>query len=111
MNINITLVYSSAPREVFERSLLLPQGSSLEDAVRASDVLTRFPDIDLAEAALGVWGRKAQLKLVLEDGDRVEIYRPLTADPMEARRTRFKRQGARTTGLFAQKRAGAKSGY
>lgn len=111
MNINITLVYSSAPREVFERSLLLPQGSYLEDAVRASDVLTRFPDINLSEAALGVWGRKAQLKLVLEDGDRVEIYRPLTADPMEARRTRFKRQGARTTGLFAQKRAGAKSGY
>jgi len=111
VNFNITLVYSPAPRKVFETTLLLPQGSSLEDALRASGVLTQFPDITPAEAALGVWGRKAQLEQVLEDGDRVEIYRPLTADPMEARRTRFKRQGARTTGLFAQKRAGAKSGY
>jgi putative ubiquitin-RnfH superfamily antitoxin RatB of RatAB toxin-antitoxin module len=111
VNIHITLVYSPAPREVFETIFSLVQGASLEDAVRASGALTRFPDIQLAEAALGVWGRKAQLGQVLEDGDRVEIYRPLTADPMEARRTRFKRQGARTTGLFAQKRAGAKSGY
>ncbi len=43
--------------------------------------------------------------------DRLEIYRPLTVDPKVARRERFSRQGARTTGLFARRRAGGKSGY
>lgn len=111
MNISVTVLYSPAPREIFETTLDLPQGASLGDALQASGVLVQFPGIVQAQAAVGVWGRKARLEQALQDGDRVEIYRPLTADPMEARRTRFKRQGARTTGLFAQKRAGAKSGY
>jgi putative ubiquitin-RnfH superfamily antitoxin RatB of RatAB toxin-antitoxin module len=111
VNISVTVVYSPAPREIFETTLVLPQGSSLARALNDSECFLRFPAITLANVMAGIWGQKATLDHVLTDGDRVEIYRPLTADPMEARRTRFKRQGARTTGLFAQKRAGAKSGY
>jgi putative ubiquitin-RnfH superfamily antitoxin RatB of RatAB toxin-antitoxin module len=48
---------------------------------------------------------------VLVDGDRLEVYRPLTVDPKVARRQRFVRQGAKTAGLFAKKRPGAKAGY
>jgi len=96
---------------MFETTQQLPQGAKLADAVHASGVCERYPGIDPTTAQLGIWGHKAHLDQVLEEGDRVEIYRPLTADPKEARRTRFKRQGARTTGLFAQRRAGAKSGY
>jgi sulfur carrier protein len=47
----------------------------------------------------------------LQDGDRLEIYRPLKVDPKVARRERFARQGAKTTGLFAKRRPGAKAGY
>jgi putative ubiquitin-RnfH superfamily antitoxin RatB of RatAB toxin-antitoxin module len=47
----------------------------------------------------------------LSAGDRVEVYRALTVDPKTARRERFARQGARTTGLFAKQREGAKAGY
>ena len=59
----------------------------------------------------GLWGRSAPLTQALRDGDRVELYRPLTVDPKVARRERFARQGARTTGLFARRRPGGKSGY
>ena len=48
---------------------------------------------------------------LLHDGDRLELYRPLTVDPKVARRERFARQGARTTGLFARQRPGSKPGY
>ncbi|MNL58374.1 hypothetical protein D3C87_1820040 [compost metagenome] len=47
----------------------------------------------------------------LKDGDRIELCRPLTVDPKVARRERFQRQGARGTGLFANKRKGGKDGY
>jgi putative ubiquitin-RnfH superfamily antitoxin RatB of RatAB toxin-antitoxin module len=47
----------------------------------------------------------------LQDGDRLEVYRPLRVDPKVARRERFKGQGARTAGLFAKRRPGAKPGY
>jgi putative ubiquitin-RnfH superfamily antitoxin RatB of RatAB toxin-antitoxin module len=60
---------------------------------------------------VGVWGRKAELEQVLRNHDRVELYRPLRVDPKVARRERFARQGVRTTGLFAKRRAGSKPGY
>jgi putative ubiquitin-RnfH superfamily antitoxin RatB of RatAB toxin-antitoxin module len=47
----------------------------------------------------------------LKDGDRIELCRPLTVDPKVARRERFKRQGAKGTGLFANRRKGGKAGY
>jgi sulfur carrier protein len=59
----------------------------------------------------GVWGRKQPPDHVLRQGDRVELYRALKVDPKVARRERFSKQGARTTGLFSKRRAGAKSGY
>jgi putative ubiquitin-RnfH superfamily antitoxin RatB of RatAB toxin-antitoxin module len=60
---------------------------------------------------VGIWGRKATRDQLLRDRDRVEIYRPLRVDPKVARRERFARQGAGTTGLFAKRRVGAKAGY
>jgi putative ubiquitin-RnfH superfamily antitoxin RatB of RatAB toxin-antitoxin module len=58
-----------------------------------------------------VWGRKAPPGQLLRDRDRVEIWRPLRVDPKLARRERFGQQGARTAGLFAKRRPGAKPGY
>ena len=71
-------------------------------ALQASGLAGAFPELELREAGVGVWGRKARLEQVLRDGDRVEVYRPLQVDPKLARRERFRRQGVRAAGLFAR---------
>lgn len=109
--LQITVVYSPQPRQVFEVVVSLALGSTLADAVHASGVHALYPDTNLLAATVGIWGRKAALRQRLNDGDRVEIYRPLTVDPKVARRERFTKQGAKTAGLFAKRRDGAKAGY
>ncbi|HVL45532.1 MAG TPA: RnfH family protein [Acidovorax sp.] len=108
----ITVVVCLAPREVREWALRLPVGSTVADALHASCGMAavRGPD-EGAAPLVGIWGRAASLDRVLQPLDRVEIYRPLKVDPKVARRERFARQGARTTGLFARRRPGGKSGY
>ena len=111
MSIRVTLVYSPSPRTVQELALELPDGATVSQALQASGIAALFPDLDLHHALAGVWGRKAGLAQVLRDQDRVELYRPLKVNPKMARRERFAKQGARTTGLFATRRAGGKAGY
>ena len=65
--------------------------ATLRDAIAASGVLERHPEIDLVRQACGVFGRRRPLDAALADGDRVEIYRPLAIDPREARRRRARR--------------------
>jgi putative ubiquitin-RnfH superfamily antitoxin RatB of RatAB toxin-antitoxin module len=107
----ITVLYSPAPRQVLEWSLQLPAGSTVGAALLASGWPAAAPDMDLAQADVGIWGRRCTPQQVLQEGDRVEVYRGLLVDPKVARRERFKAQGARATGLFAKKRPGAKAGY
>ncbi|MDT0634017.1 RnfH family protein [Spectribacter hydrogenoxidans] len=66
----------------------LPAGGTAAEAVEASGVLELHPGIDWPGAALGVFGRRVSPDQPLRDGDRVEIYRPLMADPKEQRRRR-----------------------
>lgn len=108
--LRFTVVYSPAPRQVREWAVQLPQGATLSQALKASGIAAEFPALDLASAMLGVWGRKALPDELVQDGDRVEVYRPLRVDPKVARRERFRSQGARSAGLFANKRPGAKPG-
>ncbi len=108
---NIVLVYSPAPRQVREWALVLPPGSTVAQALDSSGVFAEFPDLAAGRLMLGIWGRKTSLKQVLQAQDRLEIHRPLRADPKVARRERFTSQGAKKSGLFARKRAGAKAGY
>ena len=110
-SLDVTVVYSPAPREICEVVLHLPRGSTVLQALSASGFLQRFPSIDHLSTVVGVWGRKVSVKHVLKDKDRVEVYRALTVDPKVARRERFAKQGARTAGLFVKKRDGAKEGY
>lgn len=109
--VKVTVVYSPGPRVVDERAVTLAAGASLKDALLASGMLVDHPGLAQAQPVLGVWGRKAALSQAVEEGDRVEIYRPLTVDPKVARRERFRSQGARGAGLFAKRRPGAKPGY
>ena len=107
----VTVVHSPAPRQVFERVLHLAEGATAREALQASGLIDAHPELLQAHLDVGIWGRKCQPAQVLEEGDRLEIYRPLRVDPKVARRERFKGQGARTTGLFAKRRPGAKAGY
>ena len=64
------------------------QGLTVREAIERSGILTRFPEIDLTINKVGVFGKLAKLDQVLRVGDRVEIYRPLIADPKQARKKR-----------------------
>ena len=69
-------------------SLQLPPGTTLQQAIDMSGLLQRHPEIDVATASFGIYARLARPDTVLRDRDRVEIYRPLIADPKEVRRRR-----------------------
>ena len=98
-------------REFLIRAAAVTVGMTVAYAIRLSGLLTQFPELDISQSVVGVWGRKARPDQSLRDRDRIEIYRALQVDPKVARRERFVKQGARTTGLFAKKRLGAKAGY
>ena len=109
--LSVTVVYSAGPRQVSEWAGKLPAGATVLHALQASATSQVIPVLDFDSAELGVWGRKADADQLLNEGDRVEVYRPLRVDPKVARRERFRTQGVRATGLFATKRPGAKPGY
>ena len=79
-----------------ERQLLVPvelnNGSTIADAIEQSGALNEFEDFELDPSRVGIFGRKAAISDVLREGDRVEIYRPLIADPKESRRQRALKQ-------------------
>ena len=70
----------------------LPAGATAADAVRASGVLVRHPEIGTNDLKLGIHGRAVEGSMRLSDGDRVEIYRPLAVEAREARRRRAQRR-------------------
>ena len=111
--IEVTLSCSPAAREVFELGReLYDRLGKLVDAVKASGLSARFPDLDWRHAMTpGIWGRVVEWEQALKDGDRIELCRPLAVDPKVARRERFQRQGSKGTGLFATRRKGGKAGY
>ncbi|WP_341679032.1 RnfH family protein [Niveibacterium sp. SC-1] len=66
----------------------LPTGSRVRDALAASGFVQAHPEVDVEQASLGVYGKQVKLDAELRDRDRIEIYRPLKADPKEVRRKR-----------------------
>ncbi len=110
----VTVVWSPGARQVHEEKLRLSAGTTVLQAIDVLQVSgLAKPDAKLCSSALamGIWGSKVNADQVLQDGDRLELYRPLKVDPKVARRARFEAQGARTAGLFARRRAGSKAGY
>lgn len=69
-------------------SLEVVAGDSIRDAVKLSGMVEHFPEIDIETSDLGVFGKSVNDNYQLEQGDRIEIYRPLIADPKEVRRQR-----------------------
>jgi putative ubiquitin-RnfH superfamily antitoxin RatB of RatAB toxin-antitoxin module len=73
---------------IFLRDLRVPAGATVHQAIRQSGVMEVAPEIDLTVWRVGIYGQLKQLDTVLRAYDRIEIYRPLVADPKEARRKR-----------------------
>lgn len=91
----VEVVYASSADEQSTFAVELPAGATVETAIRACGVLMRFPEIDLARNPVGIFGERVTLDRVLEDGEQVEIYRALIADPKTVRRLRA-RSGKRS---------------
>lgn len=107
----VTIAYSPAPRQVREWTLDIRPGCNVRQAIVQCGMLTEFADLVADDLNAGIWGKRLSLNHKIKDQDRIEIYRPLLVDPKVARRERFKQQGAKSAGLFANKRVGAKAGY
>lgn len=72
-------------------NVVVEQGSTVEDVIEASGILRKYPEIDLSVNKVGIWNRTCKLSDEPRQGDRIEIYRPLIADPKEVRRKRAER--------------------
>jgi hypothetical protein len=85
--ISVEVVYALPQKqEIF--TLRLPAGSTVREAVEACGIMQKYPEIDLTKNKLGVFAKLAKADAPLRDRDRVEIYRPLLADPKEVRKQR-----------------------
>lgn len=72
-------------------------GATVAEAIGLSGLLARYPGINIATARVGIFGQIVTLNTALQAGDRIEIYRPLTVDPKDARRRRAAKRAARQT--------------
>ena len=85
--ISIEVCYALSNKQELVK-LRLAEGSSLQQAVEASGLLEKYPEIDLKKNKFGIWNKLSKADSVLRDKDRIEIYRPLIADPKEVRKQR-----------------------
>lgn len=88
--IQVEVAYAKPERQLLIE-LTLPADSTIEQAIQTSGILQQFPEIDLNQQKVGIFSQACKLDKALQDGDRVEIYRPLTQDPMTARRNRLQK--------------------
>ena len=90
--IDVEIVYALPDRQVLRR-ILLPDGSTVEDAILVSGLRAVFPDMDTTH--VGIHGEPVPVTTILRDRDRIEIYRPLQVDPKEVRRMRAGKKRAK----------------
>ena len=81
----VEVVFALPERQAL-RSLDMPDGSTVADAIQRSQLAQKFPEVDFDRLQAGIWGNPVERGRALLDGDRVELYRPLSMDPREARR-------------------------
>jgi uncharacterized protein len=93
--INIEIVYAQTQSSI-EKSLKMPQGARIADALAQAASDQEFSGVDLANAAVGIFGKAAPRDQLLKEGDRIEIYRPLLEEPKLARRKLARAQKTRS---------------
>lgn len=85
--ISVEVVYAAVDRQAL-LSISVPIGTTVRQALLMADVTSAFPELDVTHCPVGIFGKVVDGERVLENGERIEIYRPLLADPMEVRRLR-----------------------
>ncbi|MBL1261761.1 MAG: RnfH family protein [Thiotrichaceae bacterium] len=85
--IEVEVAYALPHEQVILKTMIIA-GGTVADAIKHSGILLSYPEIDIAVNKLGLFGKMSKAATVLRAGDRVEIYRPLIADPKEVRRQR-----------------------
>ncbi|MFL6673233.1 MAG: RnfH family protein [Massilia sp.] len=91
--VQVYVCYATPQRE-FIHPLQVEQGTTIGQAIEQSGVLVEFPEINLVTQPVGIYAKKKTLDTVLRDRDRIEIYRPLVADPKDSRRKRAAKKDA-----------------
>ena len=86
---NVTLVYATSTKQ-FVHDVEVPSQSTVQDVIKQSNILNMHPEISLQKNKVGIYSEIVSLDCQVKENDRIEIYRPLTMDPMEARRLRAK---------------------
>jgi len=81
----VSVVFATPQKQTL-LSVELPEGATVQQALDASAILKKRPEIDADTLTVGVWGKAVKLDAVLEEGARVEIYRPITCDPKTVKR-------------------------
>ncbi|MGV6989682.1 RnfH family protein [Testudinibacter sp. P80/BLE/0925] len=101
--ISIQIAYA-LPHSYFLQSYQVESGTIIQNAILQSGILQQYKEIDLRTNTVGIFSRLAKLSDVLQDGDRIEIYRPLLADPKEIRRKRAEQQKQEAAAQKAQEK-------
>ncbi len=91
--IDVQVCYAGPPSQ-FLQTLSVPVGTTLQQAILQSGVQCHAAEMDLTVCKVGIYGKIKPLETILRERDRIEIYRPLTADPKDARRKRAPQVGA-----------------
>jgi len=77
---NVGVAYAGNKKQIWLK-LDVPEGSSIQQVIELSGLLEQFPEIDLSNQKVGIFGKISKLDTTVKQGDRIEIYRPITADP------------------------------
>jgi hypothetical protein len=91
--LQVYVVYAT-PKDEFIHPMRVAPGTTIGQAIEGSGVLARFPEINLVTQPVGIYGKKKTLDTVLRERDRIELYRPLLADPKDTRRKRAAKKHA-----------------
>lgn len=90
--LTIEVCYAASAQDQWCLPLGIPHGTTVKDAIVRSGILTLAPEIDLTTNLVGIFSKKVTLDVIVKEGDRIEIYRPLCLDPKAKRLTKVKRR-------------------
>lgn len=103
----VELVWSPAAGDVQHLWLDVEEGATLESALLGCAEFMAAQNLPLEQLRIGIWGRVRPLATPLRERDRIEVYRPLTVDPKEARRLRYAKRGERIVSRHRPKAGGS----
>lgn len=89
--IKIEIAFAKSDKDQCILTIEIEEGSTIAAVIQAADIIAMYPEIDLAKHKVGIFGKHRVLSDTVKEGDRVEIYRPLTIDPKEARRAKARK--------------------